>query len=318
MVGKTNKVASIMHDIKALNIQGASRVAQAAAKALVIATKKSKAKNTDELIKELSSVSNKLISLRPTEPMVRNTLKYFMAYIEDGQAVKDMKRIAEETERRYEKEFSDNFNKIVEYGASLIEPGSVVLTHCHSTTVNAILIKANKKKKIKVFATETRPMFQGHQTAKQLSSAGVDVTLIVDSAVGYVMKTEHPDLVMVGSDSITAQGHLFNKIGTSGIAILASTYGVPFYSATQLYKFDPISKWGKMTEIEMRSPKEVLKQKIPKVNVLNPAFDITDAKYINAYVTEAGIVPPQEIMHLAGRFGQLNVGIEGKRWQIIK
>jgi ribose 1,5-bisphosphate isomerase len=307
MADKADEVSRIMHDIKTLNIQGARRVAQAAAKALVIAAKRSKAERTDKLIWELETVSNKLISLRPTEPMVRNTLKYFMAYIEDGRSVGEMKRIAGETERRYDKEFTENFNRIVEYGSSLIGPGSTVLTHCHSTTVNSILIRANRKKRIKVFATETRPRFQGHLTAKQLSAAGVDVTLTVDSAVGYVMKNEHPDLVAVGSDAISSQGHLYNKIGTSVIALLADAYNVPFYSATQLYKFDPISKWGKMTQIEMRPTSEVLKTRIRGVKVLNPAFDITDAKRIEAYITEAGIIPPQGIMRAAEKYGKLDI-----------
>ncbi len=307
MAAGTAEVERIMRDIRVLKIQGARRVAAAAAKALVIAAKRSKAERMDKFIEELGSVSNKLISLRPTEPMVRNTLKYFMAYIEDGKTVKDMKRIAEETEKRYDKEFTENFNKIVEYGASLIEPGSTVLTHCHSTTVNAILILANKKKKIKVFATETRPRFQGHLTAKQLSEGGVDVTLTIDSAVGYVMKHEHPDLVMVGCDAISAQGQLYNKIGTSVIATMANVNNVPFYVATQLYKFDPISRWGKMITIEMRPSKEVLKTQLPKVKVLNPAFDITDAKLIEAYITEAGVTSAQEIAHAAEKYGKLNI-----------
>jgi ribose 1,5-bisphosphate isomerase len=127
--------------------------------------------------------------------------------------------------------------------------------------------------------------------------------MVVDSAVRYVMKDV--DMIIVGSDSITADGSLYNKIGTSMVATIAHDKRVPFYSATQLYKFDPISKWGQMTEIEMRPAKEVLAEKMNGVKILNPAFDITEPEYIRAYITEAGIVPPQEIAHAAEKYAKI-------------
>jgi len=298
-----DEVAHIMRDIKSLKIQGARRVADAAAKAMALAAKRSAAKTTDSFIEEMERTANKLVSLRSTEPMVRNTMKYFMARLENGRSVKEMKSIVAGTIKQYDKEFTDSFMRITRYGSDLIWDGQTVLTHCHSTTVNSILIHAHKKKEVHVICTETRPKFQGHLTAKQLSDAGVDVTMVVDSAVRYVMKDV--DIVIVGSDSITADGSLYNKIGTSMVATIAHDKRVPFYSATQLYKFDPISKWGRMTEIEMRPTKEVLAKKMKGVKILNPAFDITEPEYIRAYITEAGIVPPQEIAHAAEKYAKI-------------
>jgi ribose 1,5-bisphosphate isomerase len=292
-----------MRDIKSLKIQGARRVADAAAKAMDLAAKRSAAKTTDSFMEEMERTANKLVSLRSTEPMVRNTMKYFMARLENGRSVKEMKSIVAGTIKQYDKEFTDSFMRITRYGSDLIWDGQTVLTHCHSTTVNSILIHAHKRKKVHVICTETRPKFQGHLTAKQLSDAGVDVTMVVDSAARYVMKDV--DMVIVGSDSITADGSLYNKIGTSMVATVAHDKRVPFYSATQLYKFDPISKWGRMTEIEMRPTKEVLAEKMEGVKVLNPAFDITEPEYIRAYITEAGIVPPQEIAHAAEKYAKI-------------
>ena len=298
-----DEVAHIMKDIKTLKIQGARRVAEAAAKAMAIATKKSSVKTTSALVGELEKTADKLVGLRPTEPMVRNTMKYFMARIEKGRNVKGMKSIAANVLKQYDKEFTDSFMKITRYGSDLIWDGQTVLTHCHSTTVNSILIHAHRRKKIRVFCTETRPRFQGLLTAKQLSEAGVDVTLIVDSAARHYMK--QVDLVIVGADSITAEGTLYNKIGTSAVAAIAHDRRIPFYSATQLYKFDPISRWGRMTEIEMRPESEVLAKRIKGVKVLNPAFDITEPEYIRAYITEAGIIPPQEIGRMAEEYAKI-------------
>lgn len=294
-------VERIMKDIKALRIQGARRVAAATAKALEIGIARSKARDRDSLMEEIENLANRLAKLRSTEPMVRNTLRYFIAHIENGRDVEEIKQIAKKTKDSYDKEFTENFKRIARYGADLIPKDGTVLTHCHSTTVNAILVLAKKtKKNLKVYATETRPKYQGHLTVKQLASAGVDVTLIVDSAANSVMKKA--DLVIVGCDAINSKGDLYNKIGTSTIALLAREWNVPFYVATQIYKYDPISRWGQMTEIEQRPASEVLEKKMKGVKVLNPAFDITPRRLINAYITEAGIIPPSEVAHVASEY----------------
>ena len=295
-----SEVSKIMKEIKELKIQGARRVAAASANALAISIAKSKAKDKDSFLKEIERTGDRLIGLRSTEPMVRNTIRYFMANLEAGKSVQEMKAIAKATLKKYDEQFTKSFVKITEYGADMIWDGQTVLTHCHSTTVNSILVHAHKHKKIKVICTETRPRYQGHLTAKQLSDSGVDVTLIVDSAIKHVMKSV--DLVIVGADSVTAEGALYNKIGTSTIATVAHDMRVPFYSATQIYKFDPITRLGKMTEIEMRSVKEVMPKPMKGVKVINPAFDITDPLYIRAYITEAGIIPPQNVANVAEHY----------------
>jgi ribose 1,5-bisphosphate isomerase len=296
----TNSVEQIMKDIKELKIQGARRVAAATAKALGICIEKSKAKNREEMIKEILETGDKLIKLRSTEPMVRNTFRYILAHVEKGKDVKEIKKIAKIALQTYDKQFTESFLKITKYGSDLIWDGQTILTHCHSTTVNSILVHAHKHKKIKVICTETRPLYQGHLTAKQLSSAGVDVTMIVDSAVRHVMKDV--DLVIVGADAVGADGTLYNKIGTATIATVAFDMKIPFYSATQIYKFDPLTKFGQMTEIEMRPEKEILPKPIKGVKILNPAFDTTAPTYIRAYITELGIIPPQNVGSAAERY----------------
>ncbi|MEM2974001.1 MAG: ribose 1,5-bisphosphate isomerase, partial [Candidatus Micrarchaeia archaeon] len=139
---------------------------------------------------------------------------------------------------------------------------------------------------------------------RNLSRQGLDVTLIADSAVASVMK--EVDMVIVGADVVTARGSLINKIGTSAIAIIAYEEKTPFYSACELWKFDPATKWGAERSIEQRNPKEIISdvksaelRELEKVKILNPAFDITESKYISGYITEEGIVSAQDFARIA-------------------
>ncbi|PIN82922.1 translation initiation factor IF-2B subunit delta, partial [Candidatus Micrarchaeota archaeon CG11_big_fil_rev_8_21_14_0_20_47_5] len=144
--------------------------------------------------------------------------------------------------------------------------------------------------------TETRPLFQGRITARELSEAGIDTTITVDSAAKYAMEEFDIDAVLFGADAITSGGDLINKIGTSQIAQIASSAGIPVYSAAEIYKFDPATLWGGREGIEMRGREELLCGKeFKKVKAFNPAFDLTRAKFISAYITELGILPPQGI-----------------------
>ncbi|MGC8949522.1 MAG: S-methyl-5-thioribose-1-phosphate isomerase, partial [Thermoprotei archaeon] len=160
--------------------------------------------------------------------------------------------------------------------------------------VTSILVTTHKMgKNIKVYVNETRPKYQGYITALELSREGIDVTLVIDAAAGYFLR--NADLVLVGADAISSHGALVNKIGTSQLALLARTMNVPFYSAAETYKFSPNTMIGEMIEIEERDYTEVVDKDFIdkyKINVRNPAFDITPPQYISAIITEKGIIPP--------------------------
>ncbi len=148
---------------------------------------------------------------------------------------------------------------------------------------------------MKVYATESRPVLQGARlTSFELSNDGFEVTLISDTAVGISMERNLIDAVIVGADRITREGHIFNKIGTYQIAVLAKRHGVPFYVAAPLSSFDFTSDW-KQVKIEERSSEEVTKiaqEKIapPSVSVFNPAFDVTPPDLVSAIICEHGIL----------------------------
>ncbi|HEU5221481.1 MAG TPA: S-methyl-5-thioribose-1-phosphate isomerase, partial [Candidatus Nitrosotalea sp.] len=161
------------------------------------------------------------------------------------------------------------------------------------------VIRATKEsgKKIKVIATETRPVMQGSRlTAFELKHDGIDVSLIPDTAVGYSMANGLVSKVIVGADRILATGHVYNKIGTYQVALMAKQHGIPFYVAAPLSTFD-MKSTTKDVVIEQRKPSEVTgiagKKTAPDdINVINPAFDMTPPELISGIITEAGVAEP--------------------------
>lgn len=295
------KVRKICADIKALKIQGAREVAKSAIEAISVQAQDSRAASVEALKGELIEVADMLAATRPTEPMMRNSLMYMFAQIkkENPKKVPELKGLIAQERKNYLEALEKSISAIAEYGAKEMPKGGTVLIHCHSHTVIGIIVRANEMgKELKAICTETRPKFQGRISAKELAKAGVDTTMIVDSAVNSVMGDV--DATLVGADSIDSVGNLINKIGTSTIALVAFEKDVPFYSAAEMYKFDPMTLWGSITRIEERDPAEVADPKeFRGVRIRNPAFDMTLAKYITAYITENGVLPPQSLLGMA-------------------
>lgn len=194
--------------------------------------------------------------------------------------------------------------RIGEYGAALLPPGARVLTHCNAGilatggigTATAVLYTAHARGTgIKVYAGETRPLLQGARlTAWELSRAGLDVTLVPDTATGTLFSKGMIDVVVTGADRIAANGDAANKVGTSTLAVLAEAYGIPFYIAAPRSTVDPGTPDGARIPIEERAAEEVTtiagRRVAPEgIRVFNPAFDVTLAHRIAAIVTEAGV-----------------------------
>jgi ribose 1,5-bisphosphate isomerase len=298
------EVERMRRRIKSLKVQGARNIAKAVMGVMGTVARKSKAKTREEFINELLVAADELASARPTEPMLRNALRsLFMELKKSRGDVDELKRIVEREEGEYFKKIAESEERITEYGARELSNCSVIMTHCHSSLVVSILKRVNEiKRGVRVICTETRPKFQGLITARELSKAGLKVTLIVDSAVSSFMK--EADAVIVGADAITSRGDLINKIGTAGIAVIAHENGVSFYSAAETFKFDPLTLWGGIEKIEEREPEEVIKpDKLKGVEIRNPAFDMTPARYVTAYITEMGVIPPQSLMNVIMRSG---------------
>ncbi len=195
------------------------------------------------------------------------------------------------------------------HGAPLLEAGGV-LHHCNTgalatvdygTALGVIRAAHAAGTELRVYASETRPFLQGARlTTWELLQEGIPTTLITDNMAAHVMAKGLVKSVIVGADRITANGDVINKIGTYGLAVLAKEHGIPFYSAAPVSTFDLSLKSGDEVVIEERDPREVthvLEQRIAPdgVDVFNPAFDVTPARYVTAIITEHGIVrPPYE------------------------
>jgi len=260
-MNKKREFKKITRDIKKIKIQGATNIAKAAIKAyFLIPTKKSK---------------KKLLSLRPTEPMLMNVLG----------------RLEKENSKELLKHFEEAQNKINKSALKLIKEGDVIFTHCHSTNVIKALISAkNNKKKFEVYNTETRPLFQGRRTAKDLRKAKIKVTMFIDSALGIALSkeqgTKKATKIFIGADALTKKG-IINKVGSEVIAQIAKNQKISLYVIADSWKYSP-----KRISLEERDFHEVWKKlpKKSKIKIENPAFEFVPKKYIKGIITEFGLL----------------------------
>ncbi|MGQ9788403.1 MAG: ribose 1,5-bisphosphate isomerase [Candidatus Hadarchaeaceae archaeon] len=290
----STKIEKIAKDIKTMRIRGAGRIARAAARALKITAVESQAESPAELSNEIERVAKILLKTRPTAVSLHNALRYVMLGLKQahGTDLWMTKKAIISRADEFIKSSKEAVKKIGEIGANRISNGDVILTHCNSECALSIIKTAFKQgKNIEVFVTESRPVWQGRLSAKELLKEGISTTMIIDSAVRHFIRDV--DKVIVGADSIAANGAVINKIGTSNIALAAQESRVLFFVAAETYKFHPETLVGRLVEIEERDPNEIINLKrYPGLKVRNPAFDITPPEYIDLIVTERGIIPP--------------------------
>ncbi len=299
--------------IKTMQVRGAPLLGAAAAYGLALTVYHSKARDRAQLMEELAVSAQVLKKTRPTAVNLFWAIDRVMetARKTEGDTAEVVRAVVKEAERIAAEDVRVNW-KIGEHGSSLIDDGDTVLTHCNAGSLATVdfgtalgVVRAALKdgKRIKVIATETRPLLQGARlTAYELHRDGIPVTLITDSMVGYVMAKGLVDKVVVGADRIVRDA-VVNKVGTYTIAVVAHEHKVPFYVAAPKSTFD-INRWAKDVVIEERSVDEVVKfsgvQVAPEgVSALNPAFDITPLKYVTAIICEEGILSPTDFQKLS-------------------
>ena len=256
----------ICNDIKNLKIQGAEQVARAALKALEIRHDKKSVK--------------KIVSLRPTEPCLRNCVYHALSFHNIDVGIQETVQLM-----NYAR------HKVITHGANLVQNKSIVFTHCHSGTVVSILLEAKRQgKKFQVYNTETRPNLQGRITAQELLKANIPVTMFVDSSSTTALKKA--DLFLFGVDAITGQGSVINKIGNKMMAEIAHKYDVPRYACSFSWKFDPKTVLGKIEKLEARDEREVWPGKPKKLKISNIVFEEIPSDLITGIVSELGILEP--------------------------
>lgn len=285
--------------IRKLEVQGARNVAIAAVQAIQSQAQRTNAKTKSALLQELHESQTLFFGTRETEPLMRNAIRYLISQAQNTQTEKvdALKNLVVTSANQFLAGLEASRERTAEIGSKRITDGSVVFTHCHSSTVTRLLAKAKTSgKDFSVICTETRPAFQGRITARELIGLGIKTTFIVDSAARTFISDV--DLVIVGADAITAEGNVVNKIGTSGLSVLAHEARKPFYVVSELLKFDPETLSGECEKIEQRNPAEVWSDPPKGLTIRNPAFDVTPSRYIHGLVCEEGIIAPQSIVQI--------------------
>jgi ribose 1,5-bisphosphate isomerase len=289
-----SSLQQVVKDIKSLKIQGAEAVSREAVKAVKLVAHKSKAKTPEAFLAELRKADKMLASTRPTEPYLRNALNSVFREVKGG-SLRELKEISISRVQKTLAFMEHSRKSIIDIGAKKIKSGMVVFTHCHSSTVTAILKEAKKQgKRFEVHNTETRPLLQGRKTAEELAAAGIKVRHYVDSAARLALKKA--DIMLIGADAITSEGRVINKIGSELFTEIAHKYDIPVYVCTNSWKFDPATVFGFSEEIEARIGKEVWKNPPKNVKIDNYAFEIIDPELITGVITELGIFEPRVLV----------------------
>lgn len=279
--------------IRSMEIRGAAEIARRAAIALKEEAEAYEGDDLEELRSRLERSRELLIASRPTAISLWNGVQYVFKDTSSVGSAEEYRRRVVENAERFVKRSLNALRTIGRLGANRIRDGDRVLTHCNSKAAIAVMAEAwEQGKRFEAFCTESRPWRQGVLTANDLARIGIPCTMIIDSAVRYVMKDL--DLVLVGADTIASNGALINKIGTSQVALAAHEARVPFTVCAETFKFSPRTIYGEMVKIEERDPTEVVGpgEVPPQVRIFNPVFDATPPEYIDAIVTEIGVIPP--------------------------
>ena len=292
--------------IRNMVVRGAPAIGVAAAMGIALGVKNSEAGNGTELKKDLDQICDVMSKTRPTAVnlfwAIRRMREKF-EYLRMRPVVQIQQALIEEAQRMHAEDIAAN-RAMGRHGAALMPASGGVLTHCNAgalatcgygTALGVIRTAVEQGKKIHVFADETRPFLQGSRlTAWELMKDGIPTTVISDNMAGAMMRQGKIGAIVVGADRIAANGDVANKIGTYSVAVLAKENEIPFYVAAPFSTIDLETSDGSKIPIEQRNPKEVThiagRQMVPDgVEVENPAFDVTPAKYVTAIVTERGV-----------------------------
>jgi len=300
-----SRYQDIASAIAELKIRGAPAIGVAGAYAVALGALKIKTKSRADFLERLRAISQTIATTRPTARNLFRAIDRMQKVAEAGGDIEQIKTALVSEATKIETEEAEATIKLSQLGAGLIDDDFTILTHCNTgalatagygTALGVIKKAWEQGKRIKVFATETRPLLQGARiTAWELNKAGIPFTLITDSMAGYFMSRGEVNCVIVGADRIAANGDTANKIGTYTLAILAKEHGIPFYVAAPTTTIDLSLASGAQIPIEQRSQEEVTHIQgvaiAPEgIKAANPAFDITPHKYITAIITENGII----------------------------
>ncbi len=303
-------VESVWEAIKQLRVRGAPAIGIAAAYGVVVGLQTVNGADEDSFFRRLTEVTDYLATSRPTAVNLfwaLDRLKKKVTALRGDKSPAEIHAALLEDAKAIHNEDRQMCHAIGRYGAQLLGDGQGVLTHCNAgglataeygTALAVFFTAQDQGKKLQVFVDETRPLLQGARlTAWELAQRGIHATLICDSMAAQVMREGRVQAVVTGADRIAANGDTANKIGTYSLAVLAQAHVIPFYIAAPTTTFDLAIAGGDEIPIEQRADDEIThgfgRQTAPHgIDVYNPAFDVTPAKYIRAIITERGVIQP--------------------------
>ena len=310
---RLSQIEDMCEAIKKLRVRGAPAIGVAAAAGLYCLAARYVTENEEEFFSKLKSDADTLNATRPTARNLSWALEEMLGCAESrkGQGVSAIKNALKVKAKDMEEQDVAVCKAIGEYGAALLKDGDTVMTVCNAgalaaveygTALAPVYVAAEKGKTVSVYSLETRPLLQGARlTSYELTENGINTTLICDNMAASVLAQGNISAIFTGCDRVAANGDAANKIGTYMLAILARHFGIPFYICAPYSTVDFSTKTGKDIIIEQRSPEEIRSlwyresMVTEKANIYNPAFDVTPAELITAFITEKGIKKPDEL-----------------------
>jgi ribose 1,5-bisphosphate isomerase len=294
-------IKKTIDDIKSIKIQGATNVALATFIAIGEWAKECEITNYEEFKEKLVEYLNLLATARPNEPLAKNGVRFIMnQMVLQYPGMKDLKSASHavmDLSNQYVSLIEKAKKKIVEHGVAAAKHADVIFTHCHSSTAESIISKINEQHPITAINTETRPLYQGHITSKNLLKAGVKTVMIVDSAAPYFIKDDSflpVGAVFLGADQISVSGDAMNKIGSFSMVLASYFASKPLYIVTPSLKLDLTTIYNPI-KIELRKDSEIWPDAPKGLRIINPAFDLVPHQFITGYITEFGVVKPEEL-----------------------
>ncbi len=299
-------VDDVIDAIQRLVVRGAPALGVCGAFGVVIGLSEDLPGDLEDGRRRLAELEERVGTARPTAVNLAWAVDRVTGAARGGESVTEMRQLALEAAVGIMERDRESCRRIGELGQRELRSARRILTHCNAgrlatagwgTALGIVYAKASAGDPVEVLATETRPLLQGARlTAWELAQAGIPVTLVTDGSVGAALGSRSVDAVVVGCDRVAANGDTANKIGTYTCALAASAAGVPFYVAGPISSFDPAISTGDDIAIELRDPDEVLRlagsSTAAPVPAWNPAFDVTPARLITAFVTDMGVLRP--------------------------
>jgi len=308
-VRQLRTVVDVVDAIRRLVIRGAPALGVCGAFGMVLGLDERRPETPEAAIAMMESLAAQIGASRPTAVNLGYAIERVVRAAGDGRDPAEIRRLAFEEARRIMEGDRESCRRIGEFGRQELASVRRVLTHCNTgrlatagwgTALGIVYAKAQAGEPIEVLASETRPLLQGGRlTAWELADAGIPVTLVTEASAGAAMAAGRVEAVIVGCDRVARNGDVANKIGTYSHAVVARANGIPFYVAGPMSSFDPRMETGRDIVIEFRGAEEILSFRgsvvAPPVDVWNPAFDVTPAKLVTAFITDVGVLrPPYE------------------------